>query len=356
MAAEASAKDSKSEDQAVAATKKEAVRPPPEEEARDLFLQGLDRMREGDREEACFLFKQSLALVPRVTTKFNLADCLEKSGKNAAALLLFSEVATAMQAAGDSARQAAAEERVAALKGQVCRLRVQTDQPVKALVVRKDGDVLPPGSWNTGMPVDSGSYSLEASAPGKESWSAEIQVPVCPSAVSVKVPVLRDSPTTLVKPAKARTAALAEAAQASASAPAQASENLGADRGPSTRGQPFLAYGLAGYGLVSTAVGVVFLSSYQSSNSDAKAICPASTNCTVPQIEAHRGLVADAKAARTKGLIGVSLGGASLAASSVLFLVDFYARSPKHQAHVRAVPMLGMSGVPVAGALLEGSF
>ncbi len=327
--------------------------PPPEQEAHALFVQGLEQIKKGDMNEGCFLFAQSIALVPRVTTKFNLADCLEKTGKKAAALTLFREVALAMQAAGDSARQSAAEERAQALKAVVCRLRIQTEKQIEELTVRHDGEALEPSSWAAGVPVDSGTYSLEASAPGKLSWSVEVQVPVCPSAVSVKIPALQNDPQWKPPVAKTEQHQLPERTGTVAALPSVTpTDSVGNQHSP-----PLFAYALTGFGVISTAVGSVFLASYQSDNHAATDICPTSKNCTVVEIQRHTDLVESARSALTKGYIGVSLGAVALVTGSFLILSDFYAPKRVSQgAKLKAAPLLGNNGWPVAGAVIEGSF
>lgn len=338
------------------------IKDPKEAEARALFLSGLAQVRAGELEDGCFLLAQSLELVPRVTTRFNLADCLEKQGKQATALRHFLEVATAMKASGDSAREEAAEARAAALKGQVCRLRVQVEQPVKALLVRRDGEVLKESSWSRGTPVDRGTYSLAASAPGKLPWSVEVEVPVCPSIVSVKIPALTNA-----LPAPAADASKKQREARSLQAGPDRSPNprpptsavLPKDRGTGNEAEgstPILAYGIVGYGVLSSTVGIVFLANYKSKNDQARAICPMSGNCSVPEIERHLSLVDDAKSARTKGIIGVSLGASALAVGGALLLSDFYSSKYRRTATWMAAPLLGSNGLPVTGAMLEGNF
>ncbi|MDX2054733.1 MAG: tetratricopeptide repeat protein [Polyangiaceae bacterium] len=340
---------------------------PKEAEARTLFLDGLAKAKNGEVEEACFLFTQSLSLVPRVTTQFNLADCLERRGKLVEARALFLKVAEAMRASGDSAREAEASNRAELLKPRLCKLRILADKPVKSLIVRRDGEVIEPSAWDRGSYVTSGTYSLQASAPGKLPWSVEVEVPVCPSIISVKIPPLTDE-----LPQAATNAALIgvdERPKRPSSTPATTRSRTTSTAGatpaavPKDSGviqtqessPPYLGYAIAGYGVLSSAVGFAFLADYSSSNADAKAVCPSSQGCTVAEITRHTELVREARSARTKGLIGVGLGGVALAVGGFLILSDVYA--PKHQkSGVRVGPLLGDNGRSLTGAIVEGSF
>src|SRR5262245_20973343 len=53
--------------------------------ARALFAEGRKLLDEGKFNEACPKFQESLRLKPGIGTRFNLADCWEKSGRTASA-------------------------------------------------------------------------------------------------------------------------------------------------------------------------------------------------------------------------------------------------------------------------------
>lgn len=331
----------------------EALPNPEDEEARSLFLEGRSLMEKGSYQDACFAFEQSLRLVPRITTKYHLAECWEKRERKASAMKLFLEVADALKASGDTEREVVARERAAALKGQVCWLRIQLEKPVRALKVRHDGELLEEKAWSKGISADAGIYSLELVAPGKKPWSLELQVPTCPSVVSVKVPDL----------APAGSAAVKAAASEPTTAPYY-SERLTAgrdlmppDSGRGSQQTRILGYTLGGIGVVSVLVGSVFLEKYGHANEQAKRVCYQSIGCTPRDVEQHRDLVEEAKTNRTRAFIGLSLGGVALAGGAVALLLSD--RSPSselaQQSGLQVSVTLANDGTPV-GAALQGNF
>src|SRR5262249_15853801 len=58
----------------------------------------------------------------------------------------------------------------------------------------RDGKVMQDALWNTAIPVDPGSHTVEASAPGKKPWSTTLNVAEGPRQESVVVPALEDAP------------------------------------------------------------------------------------------------------------------------------------------------------------------
>jgi hypothetical protein len=80
------------------------------------FSEGQRLMKEGKYAEACPQFEKALALNPGAGTKFNLAECYEKTGKPASALGLFREVENVTRQVGQRERSAAAKERADSLE------------------------------------------------------------------------------------------------------------------------------------------------------------------------------------------------------------------------------------------------
>ena len=339
--------------QEAAPTAAEAAPNPEEDEARSLFLEGGRLMEKGAYQDACFAFEQSLRLVPKITTKYHLAACWEKRERKASAMKLFLEVADALKASGDTEREGVARERAAALKSQVCWLRIQLEKPVSALKVRHDGELLEEKSWSQGISADAGIYSLELVAPGKKPWSLELQVPTCPSVVSVKVPELVPAVSANATPA----------AQEPTSVPYNAERgpnarySLPPDSGQGLKQTRVLAYTLGGVGIVSVVVGSVFLERYGHANEQAKRICYQSIGCTLRDVEQHQDLVDDAKSNRTRAFIGISLGGLALAGGTVALLLSD--RPPSNelaqQGALQVSVTLANDGTPV-GAALQGNF
>jgi len=65
------------------------------------------------------------------------------------------------------------------------------------------GALVSKASWNVALPVDPGSVRFEARAPGKKTWSTEVNIAAGPASRIVELPELAPAPVsqpTLVKP------------------------------------------------------------------------------------------------------------------------------------------------------------
>src|SRR5215212_4797523 len=93
--------------------------------ARALFGEGRKLAAQGKYREACPKFEESLRLDPGMGTQFNLADCLEHTGRTATAWAQFLDVAAAARAAAQSERERVARERAAALEPKLSRLTIE---------------------------------------------------------------------------------------------------------------------------------------------------------------------------------------------------------------------------------------
>jgi len=155
-------------------------------------------VQDGNYQQACGKFEQSLRLNVGIGTQFNLADCWEHIGRTASARSLFLGAAASAHAAGQSEREQVAKARADALEPRLLRLVIDVRATDPELIVRRNQVAVTREAWGTATPVDPGSYLIEASAPGKKAWSSRVTVPVTASdAVSVIVPVLEDAAASL---------------------------------------------------------------------------------------------------------------------------------------------------------------
>jgi hypothetical protein len=67
---------------------------------------------------------------------------------------------------------------------------IEVPSGVAGLVVHRDGEVVDQAVWNTAMPVDPGTYTITAEAPGFVAWSALITVGAGATRQAVTVPAL----------------------------------------------------------------------------------------------------------------------------------------------------------------------
>ena len=160
--------------------------------AEALFNQGKALFDDGKLVEACAKFDASQKLDPSVGTLLFLGDCNEKQGKRATALDAFSRAA-ALAAETQDQRQKIADVRMAALNPQVSKLTVVVVDPAPGLILRRNGVQVPEEAWGAAKPLDAGSYEVEATAPGRVSWSGKIEVVDGGKSFTLTVPTLEDA-------------------------------------------------------------------------------------------------------------------------------------------------------------------
>lgn len=309
--------------------------------AGELFNEAKKLVQAGDYKQACSKFEQSANLNLGIGVQFNLADCWEHIGRTASAQALFRGVAASARAAGQVERAQVAQARADALEPRLVRLAIDVKATDPELVVRRNRIVVEKKSWGAAIPVDSGDYTIEASAPGKKSWSTHATVPVTATdVIAVVVPPL-DAAESEKQPTNAAKAA---SVVVQPPAPVQHTD-------PKARRRDAYAYVIGGLGVVSVGVGTFFAVKYKSKNNEAKEICPGSVGCSQSDIDRHEALVSDAKTFRTGAFIGFGVGAAALITSAALFLAP---SSSTSSASVRAMPFVAADGS--WGAVASGRF
>lgn len=168
-------------------------------QAEVLFRQGRDLMAAGKLTEACTAFEESQHLEPAVTTLLNLAGCREKRGELATAWGLFLEAARQTRSATDAANQqlhGVAQDRARKLEPRVSRLTINVPpgSQVDGLEITRGTERVAAGSWNRALPIDGGTYTITASAPGATRWSTQVTVSAENDHETVEIPALRDLP------------------------------------------------------------------------------------------------------------------------------------------------------------------
>ena len=145
--------------------------------AESLFLAGRELMREGRYVEACDKLEQSQRLVRAAGTLLNLAVCHEQEGRISTAWLEYQESIGVAIRSNRPDREAVARERMAAIEPLIPHIQVQVpaDARVEGLVLLWGETQIPDASWGLPFPVDPGTQSLRAMAPGHEPWSIEVR-------------------------------------------------------------------------------------------------------------------------------------------------------------------------------------
>jgi hypothetical protein len=144
-------------------------------EAEVLFRDGRTLIKNGKLAEGCAKIEASERIESSVGTLLNLGDCREKLGKVAGAWAAFRKAeATAKRANNDDKREDEARKRAISLEPKMSSLTIEVAQPVTGLVVKRDGEILDPALLNTAVPLDAGTYTIVAEAPGYTPWKTDV--------------------------------------------------------------------------------------------------------------------------------------------------------------------------------------
>jgi hypothetical protein len=135
-----------------------------------LFNEGQRLMARGAYAEACPKFERALAITPGVGTKFNLAECYEKTGKLGSAVRLFREVEELTRQVGQDERARAAADRASALEPRASRLVVSAPwvTATPGATLRLDGRLLERQEIGTPQFVDLGLHEAVGAVDGRE--------------------------------------------------------------------------------------------------------------------------------------------------------------------------------------------
>ncbi|HWO17144.1 MAG TPA: tetratricopeptide repeat protein [Kofleriaceae bacterium] len=174
-------------------------------QAEVLFREGRALMTAGKIAEACAAFEQSQKLDPAPTTLINLAGCREKLGQLASAWGLFLEAERQTRSASDDVAQQlnkVARERAAKLEPRVPKLTISVPDQSKidGLEIVRDKESIPAVMWNRALPVDGGTYTITARAPGANEWSTRVTLASEADTKTVDIPDLRNLQQDLGQP------------------------------------------------------------------------------------------------------------------------------------------------------------
>ncbi len=315
-------------------------------EALKQFQDGKGLKDAGDCKEAIAHFEKSLQLQPdQAGTQYYLGQCYESLGLMSSAYTHYTEaelVARKLSADPSTDKKVKAPHDAAArVDPKIDHLKIVAPTPAPAgLAIAIGESNVPSGAWNA-IPVDPGTYTVHATAPGKKPWSKEIVVSGEGKTETVTVdPLVDDAASATTAPPPAIVAPVASTA----------SPSKVRDPGPSPRRTIGLVVGIAGVAI--TGVGVVFGLSAKSKMSDSK-----DNHCGLAagQIDPNRcdstGLDLRDSARRQADLstVMVIVGGAAAATGIVLILVS----GGTERGHTGATASLG---IRPGSIVLEGAF
>jgi hypothetical protein len=296
------------------------VKPSDSAAARDLFDQAKELAGQKKYDQACPKFEESQRLDPGAGTLFHLADCYEQVGRTASAWALFLEVASQSAGAKRSERESAARDRAASLRPRLAQITIVVDSSSAAddLHVSRDGTEVGKAVWGTAVPVDPGKHAIEAKAPGRKTFTTEVDVPTGPNNVEVKIPVMDPQPASGAAPDKP--------------APVQA--------GPGS-GRRMIGLVVGGAGVLAFGASVVVAAHAKSKFNDSSSHCNGSA-CDQEGADLRHSAVGEGNIASVVGGIGL----AALAAGTILFIT-----APRSKPREPSVALaFSPSGVLVQGA------
>ena len=304
-----------------------------------LLKQGLDLEAAGKLPEACAKLEGSLQLYPSLNTEYHLADCLEKIGKTASAWFDFNEVADKAHSAGESAKEAKARERAAAIASKVSHLTVVVTAESAGLEIKRDGVSINKATWGTQLPIDAGEYAIEATAAGKEPFRTKITVKRDGDDVKVEIPALGEAKAGTATTTATTTTTVAPTTATTAS-PTSDPRSTSSGSGRKTLGLV-----VAGAGVVAMGVGGILGLSAKSKYDGAS--CTGNL-CDGPGLQTRE----DARSKGNLATVVFAVGAAALIGGGVLWLT---APSGDSTAAQGSGPKL-TAGVSLGGVVIGGSF
>lgn len=267
-----------------------------QESAPALFAEGQRLMSQGKVAEACPKFEKALALAAQSGTKFNLADCYEKTGKLATSLTLFRQVEDATRQAGQAERSTVAKKRADALEPRVPTVLVRAPwwASTPRASITFDGRQISPGELDKPIRVDMGSHEAIARLD-----TSETKAQVLVDKEGESKPLTVEAPKVAVVAAPITPAPVTEPPR-----------DEPASRGGAQRTVGIIVGSL---GLVASGVGAVVVLGAKSSYSDATSEC--GTTCPRDKtMEAN-----DARESANFGGIVIGVGVAAVVTGAVLF-------------------------------------
>ena len=195
-------------------------------QAQSLFDDGQRLMQAGKLAEACAAFESSQKLDPAVTTLLNLADCREQNHQLATAWGTFVDANRMARTSNNDKLARVATTHAHKLEPRLSKLTISVpaDHQVPGLEVQRGTDRVDPAGWNHALPIDGGTYTITARAPGHAPWSVKRTIKVESDVQTIEIPKLLDARSSGVAAARPDGAA----APPPAAAPVVPAGNAGA--------------------------------------------------------------------------------------------------------------------------------
>jgi hypothetical protein len=178
-------------------------------QAQSLFDDGQRLLQAGKLAEACAAFESSQKLEPAVATLLNLADCREQNHQLATAWAAFVDANRMARTTGNEKLARVATTHAHKLEARLSKLTISVpaDHQVPGLEVLRGSERVDPAGWNHALPIDGGTYTISARAPGRTPWAITRTIKVESDAQTVEIPKLADAKPGVFAGAHAGTAA-----------------------------------------------------------------------------------------------------------------------------------------------------
>lgn len=314
--------------------------------AEALFRDGRALIKAGKVAAGCEKLAASEKLESSVGTLLNLGDCRERLGQTSTAWAAFRKAeAMAKRAGDDSKRQAEARRRAEKLEPTLSNLVIQIGPAGKAtsgIVIRRDGEPLDVAVLNTPVPVDPGTHTIVAEAPGYKPFKTEVSIGkggkryvVIPTLEAVPTPAAPTPGPVVITPAAPAPSVVVDRETAPAAEPIVVYDTWSAARKA--------AVVVGALGAAAIGGGVYFGMRAEDQESRANAICPDSICGDAEGLRLNDNAQDSARTANIF-LIG---GGAAIATAAVMWFVG------KPEERTVLAPSVGNGQL---GAALVGRF
>jgi hypothetical protein len=162
--------------------------------AQTLFDEGRKLMNEKKFPEACPRLERSYKLDPAPGTLLNLAVCHEEVGKTATAWNEFRDTVMIAKRENRNDRLTFAQQHLKKLDGKISTLTVNDQTRESGLEWRLDGAKVGVESFGIALPIDPGTHTIEATAPGKVTWKTSVEVIKDGDKKTLEIPALVNAP------------------------------------------------------------------------------------------------------------------------------------------------------------------
>jgi hypothetical protein len=160
-----------------------------------------------------------------VTTLLNLADCREKNGQFATAWGLFLDAERQTRSTTKPAERQlhdVAQRHASNLEPRVSKLEIDVPDASKldGLEIKRGDQRIDVAMWGRALPIDGGTYTIIATAPGSQPWSTQLTIGTEGDSKKVEIPKLVAAPAQPSQPTAPATPAAPAAPSVDETAPA----------------------------------------------------------------------------------------------------------------------------------------